>query len=503
MTEILRHALAAVEADRLYLVGGAVRDWALGRPAKDLDIAVDGDVPEFGRAMAHAAHGHFFVMHPASQTARVALPSGAWLDLVPLPNGLESDLQRRDFTMNAMALPMTAWLRGLLPAPEPPPCLADPTGGWADLQTRTIRATSPNAMLDDPVRSMRALRLLATLTGSHIEPQTSVFIDAAIPLLSRTSAERRRDEWLQVMDVTDGGAAVAIAAGLGILDCILPEWRDSVGVTQNPYHHLDVWGHTLDVLKAFDGLFSSSSDGVTIPPDLRAPIDEYLSANVSPPHTRRSLLRQAILLHDMGKPAARSEDEEGRVRFLAHEHTGEAMARAWAIRYRLSGGERSFLGATVGLHMRPGGLLAPEVSKRAVVRFFRDAGPAAPALMLLNVADRLGALGPWTTEEEIESQVEGSWRLLRTWVELRNTVALPLPISGKDIMEAFDLPPGPRIGRIVQELRDIHVTVPFADREAALEAARPLVEEIAQSQDPTREIPVIEESYGGTMDLPG
>lgn len=489
MTETIRHTLAAAGAARVFLVGGAVRDWALRRQPKDLDVAVDGDVEAVGRLVAQDLHGHFFVMHPASRTARVALPDGTWLDLVPLPSGLEYDLRRRDFTINAMALPIHLWEVDSPPPTNPPHYLVDPTGGWNDLQDGIIRATSDTALLDDPIRTMRALRLLVTIPGIHVEAATAVLIDEALPLLSTTSAERRRDEWLQVMDVADGGAAVSIAADLGILDCVLPEWRATVGVTQNPYHHLDVWGHTLSVLATFDGLFNPRTDDLALPEDLRAPADEYLSECISPPHTRRSLLRHAILLHDIGKPAARSEDDEGRIRFLAHEHTGEAVARAWAVRYRLSAGERSFLGATVGLHMRPGGLLAPEVSKRAILRFFRDAGPAAPALLLLNVADRLAARGPWTTEEEVESQVEGSWELLRTWVEMRNTVALPLPISGKDLMETFAMPPGPKIGRMVQELRDMHADTPFADREAALEAARTLGEELEQVDVPSSDTP--------------
>ena len=220
-----------------------------------------------------------------------------------------------------------------------------------------------------------------------------------------------------------------------------------------------------------------------MPDELRAPVREYLQERISPPHTRRSLLRLAILLHDIGKPETRSEDEEGRIRFLSHEHTSEGFARSWAVQHRLSGRERAFLGAVVGLHMRPGGLVAPEVSGRAITRFFRDAGPAAPALLMLNVADRLAARGPWTTDEEVETQVEGSWRLLSQWVEMRNTVALPLPVSGKDLMETFVLSPGPHIGRMIQALRDLHADEPFPDRESALEAARQIVDGAEESGD--------------------
>ncbi|HEY3414010.1 MAG TPA: HD domain-containing protein [Armatimonadota bacterium] len=475
MTEIVRNALGGFVNLPVWVVGGAVRDWALGRPAKDIDLAIDGDAAAFGREIACSAGGHFFVMHPASQTARVAFADGAWLDIVPLPLGLDADLKRRDFTVNAMALPLDFYMQAPEPGglpPAPPSQLADPTGGWSDLGERIIRVTHPRVFEEDPLRTLRGLRLLATLGGSHIQTESLALLRDAAPLLSTTSPERLRDEWLSTLDVPDGGRAVLAAAEMGLLDSIVPQWRDMVGVTQNPYHHLDVWDHTLAVLREFDG-FCGSGGGM--PGELQGPVREYLREYVSPPHSRRALLRLAILLHDSGKPETRSEDEEGRIRFLSHEHTSEGLARSWAVRHRLSGRERAFLGAVVGLHMRPGGLLAPEVSTRAVTRFFRDAGPAAPALLLLNVADRLAARGPWTTDEEVETQVEGSWRLLGQWVEMKNTVALPLPISGKDLMEAFVLSPGPRIGRIIQALRDVHAETPFADRESALEAARQIV----------------------------
>jgi poly(A) polymerase len=473
MTEAIQAALQSVSGRPIWVVGGAVRDWALGRRAKDVDVITGDDVPELGRALAATAGGHFFVMHPLSQTARVVLPDAAWIDIVPMPYGLDADLVRRDFTVNAMAMPLADYLSHSSPdvGAATPAFVSDPTGGWRDLAACTVRATGPTAMTDDPVRVMRGLRLVSTIPGFQFDEGTLDLIRDAVPLLSHTSSERRRDEWLQTMDSPDGGAAVALAVELGILDQVMPEWRTMVGITQNPYHHLDVWGHTLDVLRAFDAVITGGEPDTEMPDDLRAPMRQYLAECETQPHTRRSLLRMAILLHDVGKPATRTEDDEGRIRFLGHERDSEDATRAWAARYRLSGRERAFLASTVGLHMRPGGLMSPDVGTRAVRRFYRDAGHAAPAILLLNIADRLAARGPWTTEDEVTSQVEGSWRILRDWLEMRDTVALPLPISGRDVMQAFGLAPGPAIGRIIQELRDLHAEEPFPDRESALEAA--------------------------------
>jgi poly(A) polymerase len=479
MTELIWRALRSAEPP-LYVVGGAVRDWALGQTSKDLDIAVAGSVAAVGRALAADTGGHFFVLHPASQTARVALPGGAWVDLVALPDGLEPDLWRRDFTINAMALPLHDYIvaaaHGAVPD-VPPAALVDPSGGWADLQRGVVRMPRPDAFANDPLRALRGLRMVHTLPRPPRAPAfapdaaTLDEMRAFAPVVAQVSPERVRDEWLALLDGPRSAEAVPRAASLGFLDVLMPSWREMEGVTQNPYHHLDVWEHTLEVMRQFNAV-TGGSGPVTVPDDIRPLVMEYLAEMPTPVHTRRALIRQGILLHDAGKPSARTEAEDGRIKFLGHEHTSAEIAREWSARWRLSGRQRDFLGALTGMHMRPGGLVAKSVTPRAIQRFFRDAGAAAPALLLLNAADRLAARGPWTTDAEVEEQVHGSWELLRLYFRMRDTVALPLPLSGRDIMAAYQLPPGPLIGRVVQGLRDIHAETPFADRESALAAAR-------------------------------
>ncbi|HEY3265715.1 MAG TPA: HD domain-containing protein [Armatimonadota bacterium] len=478
MNEAIIEALEGLAG--VWAVGGAVRDWAIGRPFKDLDIAVEGDVRSAGAAVMAAVGGHFFLMHPASQTARVAFADGAWVDIVPLPHGLEADLQRRDYTVNALAAPI-GMLRRPAPSPmpaAPPPGVVDPTGGWGDLRAGIVRLTHSTALEEDPLRTLRGLRVATTLRFAT-EPSTWRAIERCAPLLARVSPERVRDEWLALLDAPRARDGVARAADLGLLDVVLPEWRELEGVTQNPYHHLDVWDHTLDVLHQFDAMLSRTAlePPLRLPDDLYDDVSAYLGETVSAPHTRRALIRQAMLMHDSGKPATRTEDGVGRVRFHGHEGASADTARDWAHRFRLSGKERDFLTGVVGLHMRPGALVDPGVTERAVKRFLRDAGPAAPALFILNAADRLAARGPWTTDEEVDTQVEGTWRLLRLWFEMKHTVALPLPLSGRDLMSAYNLPAGPRIGRLIQMLRDIHLDAPFPDRTAAVEAARGLLTE--------------------------
>lgn len=467
--------MAGHSSGRAWVVGGAVRDWALGRPVRDIDLAIEGDVAGFGRSLARDIAGHFFVMHPASLTARVVRPDGGWIDLVPVTQNLDSNLRRRDFTINAMAARTARFAEALLETPPAsrPEWLVDPAGGWDDLRRKIVRVASPTAIEEDSVRAVRALRLAATF-GFALEPETEAHVCRSAPALAAAAPERVRDEWLLALEAPEPAAAVRLAAALGILDIVLPEWRKMAGVEQNGYHHLDVWGHTLEVL--------DNAVAPALPDDLLMPVENWARETVTIPHRRLGLYHLAVLLHDSGKPATRSADsEDGRVHFFGHERVGAAIAAEWARRWKLSARERAFVTDTVGLHMRPGALTTGNVSPRAIRRFFRDAGHAVPGLLLLNVADRLGARGPDTTDAELRAQAEGSWRLMREWFDSLTATTLPLPVSGRDLMAALGLAPGPAVGRLLAELEEIHADNPFPDKAAVLASAATILPVLTDS----------------------
>ncbi|UCC65393.1 MAG: CCA tRNA nucleotidyltransferase, partial [Anaerolineae bacterium] len=314
------------EGMEAYLVGGSVRDTLLGRPAHafhDLDFAVPVGGLVLARRLADWLGGAFFPLDVERDTGRVVLTGSdgrrLFLDFARWRGeSLETDLADRDFTITAMALDVTQ-TAGVN--------LIDPFGGRADLSAGLVRAVSDRSFANDPVRTLRAVRMEAEL-GLHVEPHTEILLRRAVPSLDRVSRERVRDELVRILGTPGAAAHVRRLDGLGLLLAILPEVVALKGVTQWPPHRPDVYEHTLQVLAALEELFAWLwPDGAysPLPGEVaetlgclalwREPLQVHLSQQTSSGCVRATLLKLAALLHDVGKPETRSQDENGRIRF--------------------------------------------------------------------------------------------------------------------------------------------------------------------------------------------
>ncbi len=467
----------------VWLVGGSVRDALLGRrPAGDLDFVVAGDALTLARTVADRLGGAFYALDAERGTGRVILPGrrpppggdpARTLDFARLRGpDLPADLRARDFTLNAMAVSLAD-----------PETLIDPLGGQADLRAGLLRVCAPTALSDDPLRALRAIRL-ASQFGLRLERGARELVRAASPALGQVSPERVRDEFLRIVGGRKPAGAVRALDRLGLLAPILPELSLLKGVTQSPPHTLDVWEHTLAVLARLSDLYSvlGPVHDVDAASDLilglaavklgrfRAEISAHLDAPLAGERPTRWLLNLAALLHDICKPQARSVDPDGRVRFLDHEGQGAELAQAIAGRLRLSVEEARRLRAVVAGHMRPA-LLRREaqLSRRAIYRFFRDAGTAGVDICLLSLADALGTYGVTLPQDRWLTQLELTSRLLAAWFHAPDRLVSPAPLlTGHDLMAAFDLQSGPRIGELLEALREAQAAGDVNDRAAAL-----------------------------------
>jgi putative nucleotidyltransferase with HDIG domain len=386
---------------------------------------------------------------------------------------LAADLAARDFTLNAIAADLAQ-----------PEALIDPLQGERDLRAKLIRACTPSSLDDDPLRAIRAVRLAAELRF-RIDQPTLAGVRAQAERLSQVSIERRRDELLRCLGGPRPAAAIRSLDLLGLMPALIPELLALRGVTQSPPHVYDVWEHTLtvlgrlvDVLAVLDPVYDmdAASDLTLGLVSLRLgrhrqALGGHLAAALNDDERPvRLLLLLACLLHDIGKPATRTVDPDGRIRFFDHDQVGAMIAQARLTELRLSTDEVQRVSAIVAHHLRPLNLShETQVTRRAVYRFFKQAGEGGVDVVLLSLADFLGTYGDGPPPvDEWNRLLDVGSQLLRAYYETpQESIQPPVLLSGHDLMDEFGLEAGPALGHLLAELREAQAAGEVLDREAA------------------------------------
>jgi poly(A) polymerase/tRNA nucleotidyltransferase (CCA-adding enzyme) len=483
MVERVTNWLAQQDAG-IYLVGGCVRDWLLGRPIADLDVVTAGDGPLLARRLANSFGGDCFTLDRARCTGRAILrgEEGRRLEVdVARFQGedLTADLALRDFTINAMAVDVRV-LEAVI----------DPFDGLADLEAGRIRPVSDGSIRNDPLRAMRALRLAAQL-HFILDAETEALIRRDGAGLAQVAGERVRDELASLIDLPHASQYLARLDELGLLTIILPELEALRNLAQPLPHHLDALDHSMATVSALEALLEAMGEeeeragGRPEPawPDwpmmtLLSPFSERVCFHVqrvmSDSRSRLVTLKLAALLHDVSKPETRAVDEDGRIRFLGHQKVGAEVAAGALRRLRFSGSEVRLAETVVEQHMRPL-LLASEnsVTSRAIYRFFRDTGEAGVEVLLHALADHQATYAPEAEDSRWLSLVELAARMLGDYWDRRPKRVQPPPlVDGHDLMREFGLEPGPHIGEMLEMVREAQVAGKVKNRQGALSLLR-------------------------------
>ena len=468
---------AVNDPSRVWLVGGAVRDSILHRPIHDLDFAVEGDSLAVARHVANKIGGAFFALDESRGIGRVVMNEGDErfvIDFAELRgDSLHEDLAARDFTINAMAVSLMPQTR-----------LFDPMGGRDDLNAKMIRMCRPTSFVDDPIRALRAIRLAAQFSF-HIDRATREAAREVESLLPRVSAERMRDEFMRILEGRKPAASIKALDLLGLLKHIIPEASAMKGVTQSLPHEYDVWTHTLSVIDKLEDLLSvlKPVHDIDAASELilglaavrvgryRSQISDHLEKELSVGRSARGLLFLAAFLHDIAKPQTRTvEADTQRIRFLTHEDKGSEVARARAASLRLANDEIKRVAIIVSHHLRPAQLAQQGgVSPKAAYRFFRSTGNAGVDVCLLSLADTLGKGGVEVDQEDWLARINAVVTLLEANFDQQSEVIKPPPlISGDDVMRELNLQPSPRVGQILEAVREAQAAGEVKTKEEAL-----------------------------------
>lgn len=391
-----------------WLVGGALRDLLRGAPARDFDLAVDAPLDAVARALPGSVR--------IDAAVPVVLVRGIpRIEIAPLRGGardIETDLRRRDFTLNALAFDGSR--------------LIDPLSGLRDLRRGVLRGAEPDrTFVDDPVRVLRGARLCSELELS-LDPTTRDAMQRESWRLASAAGERVRDELFRVLLHADPTPPLRALREAGALAVILPELQRTIGVEQNAHHPHDVYVHTLAVCRA------------------------------CPP---RAELRLAALLHDCAKPDTKRYSEKKRD-FTFHRHETHARARVEEAtrRLRLSRAAAEHVAALVRHHLLFPDRLQTDASVRRMLR--RVGSERIEDLLALRRADYASRApdlpGAWVETEE---------RIRR---EARSAEEPCLAVSGADVIRELGVEPGREVGRWLRRLTQRVVERPEENERARL-----------------------------------
>lgn len=416
------------EGEAAWLVGGAVRDLVSHRLVEDVNLVVDGDCGRLAAALAGRLGGSVYEHSERFSTWRVVLESGR-IDLAPVRGeSLENDLRTRDFTVDAMARSVGGGE------------LIDPLGGLGDLRDGLLRPCSPGALRADPARVLRLARLSETL-GLKPDEGVEEAARAAAGGLAQVAGERVEHELSALLEPPAATRAVRRLDDLGALEVVLPELTDCRDVSQNPYHHLDVFDHTLEALECLPGIVVQlGGEKYLASPDQAGLPDVHPLVPLS----------YATLLHDVGKFEARHVGSEGRVTFYRHDEIGARKVAAIARRLRTSRRFEQYLVHLVRHHLRLGFLVREmPLTRRALVRYRRAVEPFAFEANALSLADRMATRGDLNPPESLARH----FRIAR---EVFGDAPAPPRrlLSGDEVKGLLGLEEGPDIGVAIDTLQE-------------------------------------------------
>jgi hypothetical protein len=462
----------------VYLVGGAVRDVFLKRDTHDLDFVQSHNVVETGRRVANALNGDFYILDSDRNTVRVIYTKPGnvrfFLDFAQFRGpDLISDLHHRDFTINAMAISV-----------QDSEGLIDPLNGIQDLNSGIIRTCSETTFKDDPIRILRCVRL-AVEYGFRILPDTKKLIPNSLGKLEQVSQERKRDELFRMLEGPNPALAARLLELLGAMGKILPDIPALRDNSIKPLHSNYGWERVLDTVKHINSTLDVL--GIEHQPETsgnwtsalislrlgryRNNIHTHFADTITPGRSIRSLLLLAALYLNIEEFNLYKliEDETTDINTV-HLSSG-AILNNRARELRLSNKEIERLEIIVNNYTQPFLLTesdAPQ-SRGVIYRYFRDYGPAGVDICFLAIACKISSYGNLPDQDVWVNLLDTIRELLEAWWEKRGDVISPkLLISGNDLINIFHLEPGPRIGLMLEAIREAQATKEVENREEAL-----------------------------------
>jgi poly(A) polymerase len=426
-------------------------------------------------------------------------------DISPLTDKtIEDDLRQRDFTINAIAAPLDEVVRYLESNQEKPitssrdeggveglggslwsptvdslgSWLIDPLHGLSDLQARRLKAVDDQVFRHDPLRMLRAVRLMMRYQ-LQLDPWTASLITRDAELLPEVAWERVHDELYAILGPEGAATRLRFLDEHNLFITIFPEFISARGMRQPNPHYWDVLTHSIETVGALEHI-AHLVQGKTMHPhhDVGAPLTGALGVLLQEAQQQGIFsftgltaprMKMAALLHDIGKPVTYSCDEEGAIHFYNHPQAGVPLVEKITRRLCASTQDRRLAQLVAAHHMRPGQLGQDgPVTLRAIRRYFVDLGPTGIYVALFSLADHLATLGPQPPGDVWQRHLGVVRQLLTSYIRERDSILPPRLISPEELMRRLKLEPGPIVGQLLDLISEAQAEGKIHSKEEAI-----------------------------------
>lgn len=444
---IKKHAQGA----EIYLVGGVLRDFYLGKENFDKDIIVDKiNAEKFAKNLAKSLDATFIPLDDENKIYRLVLKDKInFIDIAnPIGGTVEEDLKRRDLTINSIAMNLKTFE------------ILDIYDGIKDLKTRKIRHILEQNFVDDPLRLLRAYRFESML-GFDLDDDLIKIIAKHAPKIHKSAIERINYELLKLFSGDFCAKTLIEMDKTGLLKEILPVSQDLKEVPPNLHHHLNLFLHSVEVVNQIQEIYEKSSFKVK----------EHLQKIDFGGATRLTHLKFAGFLHDIGKPSTWTiEEDTGKHRFIKHDDTGSKMCAKILKAAKFSRKQIDYITKMIKYHIYPSHVVsAPEISDKIYMRFIRKMENEAIDVIILAMADRLSARGVDITDEIVEDNINNLNALLDFYLNIKDTLKpLPKLLSGDEIMKILKIRPSKELGEIIKLLKEAQLAGDINTKKEAL-----------------------------------